>query len=242
MKVTAIKYSFLILLFFCCIAFSSAISFNFSSPSSVNLYENFSVSIFANASDIYDVKIVVQDASEKIISEIYNEGWKNPYYYLKSVFPSKSEFLIHAINYSDNAQICVKLRKSGSSSYSEACKIIKITESDTPPIPAVPSNSSNHSSSNSSQQAPDNEETQNKTSSVLLADNTEDFTPSGSYYNEKSETPNTSSSGGKIILTSNASSSNSQFITKDEKIRTGILYAFIALLIIVIIFLAMKKL
>ncbi len=206
----------------------SALEFNFNYPASVEVNENFTASLSASTSENYDVKIFVQDNSSNIIiSEIYNDGWKNPFYYIKSVFPAKTEFLIRAKNYSGNAAICARLRKIGSSSYSEKCGSINIEKAQTT------SSSSSHKSANSSSSTEDNK-------TVLSATNA-DFTPSAETQTaDKGQSVQTFDSE-RIVLTPKKSSS-SAFVSAEEKIRLFAVYAFTGLVIIIVILLAFKKL
>ncbi|MEM4271533.1 MAG: hypothetical protein QXD13_00340, partial [Candidatus Pacearchaeota archaeon] len=125
----AIKFALAFCFLFALIPFSSALKFDFASPSIASIKENISISISATTSDVYDVKIMITDATKKIIfSEIYEDKWRNPYQYIQFAFPEKSDFLIRAIKFSENVQVCIRLRKSGSSSYSELCKPIIIID------------------------------------------------------------------------------------------------------------------
>src|SRR3989338_560791 len=83
--------------FFSLIPLSSALDFQFISQAEANAKESFQASINAETSDIYDVKIFVEDSNKKIVSEIYSDIWKSGFYYLKSVFPEKKEFKVRII-------------------------------------------------------------------------------------------------------------------------------------------------
>lgn len=219
MKLTVISILFLLM------PLASALAFEFNAPDSAAVDANFSTSISAAASESYDVKIFVQDNETKItLSEIYNGGWKNPYYYLKAVFPDKTDFIIRVRNSSDNAVICARLRKTGGSSYKEECRNIEIIEANSqPPDEQPPEQTSNSNTSTKSQN--------------IIA--SEDFVPSG----EKEQISQLHQEGTseKIFLNS-GQNSKAVFITKDEKLRIYAVYAFTALAIIAIIFLVMKKL
>ena len=219
MKLTVISLLFLLM------PLASALAFEFNAPDSAAVDANFSTSISAAASEDYDVKIFVQDNETKItLSEIYSEGWKNPYYYLKAVFPDKSDFIIRIKNSSDNAVICARLRKTGGSSYNEECKNIKIIGANSQsPNEQIPEQISNSNTSAKSQN--------------LIANG--DFVPSGE--KEQFSQLNKENTSEKIFLNS-GQNSKTVFITKDEKLRIYAVYAFTALAIIAIIFLVMKKL
>ena len=119
-------------LFFISINTSLALEFQLTSPESVNAKESFTVSIEASTSEKYDVKITVQDSNKKIISEIYNDGWKNPYYYLKSIFSDQKEFKIRVTGNPGKYDICARLRKTGKTSFTEQCKEINVNQAVNP--------------------------------------------------------------------------------------------------------------
>jgi hypothetical protein len=225
MKVMAISLLILFLL-----PIASAIDFDFSSPQSVNLNESFSVSLSATTSDIYDVKILVQDNETKTtISEIYNDGWKNPFKYLLSAFPEKSEFSIRIKNYSSNAQICAQLRKPGASAYSvKKCNSIKIDKAEDSSSPQ----------SNQTEEKEDNpQENESANETLTKKEASPDFIPSSEIIKQEESHSNNE----KIILKPKTSSSENQFITKDEKMRLYAVYSFTFFAIIIIIFLALRK-
>jgi len=222
MKVTAISFLFLLV-----IPLASAISFDFNYPDSVTLNENFSVSIAATTSDVYDVKIFVQNnQTGVIISDIYNEGWKNPYYYIKSVFPEQTTFSVKVKNYSDDSAICARLRKTGSSSYSEKCGKISIE------------NTQQGSATDSSED--EESEIQEENISQNPEQTSQDFVPA-STEEEKNQVLYSPDSSEKIFL-SPKKSSESSFISSEGKLRSYVLYFFMVLVIILCIYLAFKKL
>lgn len=201
----------------------SALSFDFVSPGSVSINENFSVSISAASSDNYDVKLFVQDNETKtIISEIYNEGWKNPFYYIKSAFPSQSNFIARATNVSDKAVVCVRLRKTGGSSYTEKCKAIDISGS--------PSFEPYSESNTASDEEPQ------ETVSPINDEARIDFVPAAK---EPEQLPTDSP---REVIHLSAKSSEETFVTGKEKIRLYAVYAFTLLVSLLVIFLIFKKL
>ena len=224
MKLMAISILLLLL------PLTSAIDFAFNHPSSISINESFSISLSATTSDTYDVKIFIQiNGKEARISEIYNDGWKNSYYYVISACPEKSEFEIRVKNYSDNATICARLRKTGTTSPTYTnCSTIIINE---------PESSSNEETPET------NEEQDNSTTNIQKQETKEDFIPENnkSQENLQSSQSNTQiNSPEKIFLNSKASSSE-PFISSDEKLRLIAVYSFTAIAIIIIIFLVMKK-
>jgi hypothetical protein len=224
MKATVISIFLLFL-----IPFASALDFTLNSPDSVNLNESFSVSITATTSDIYDVKIFVQDNSTKIIiSEIYNNGWKNPFYYIKSIFPEKSEFELRAIDYSSNAALCARLRKTNSSSYSEKCNAISINQDLT-----VEEKTNNINKTTTEENRTTIQEI-NKSSTPEA-----DFIPAGSPSQNQIEPIIEDKNQERIVLTPKK---EEIFISNQEKIGLYAVYAFTFFALIIIILLSIRKL
>ncbi len=122
MKSTVISLFFFIM----AIQVASAIDFSLNSPTSTDLNEEFSVSLSAETTDIYDVKIFAIDKDSEITSLIYNDGWKNAYYYIKETFPDEKDYKIKIIHSNGNQQICARLRQTGKTSYSELCNDIEV--------------------------------------------------------------------------------------------------------------------
>lgn len=118
------------------IPFAKAIDIDFSCPGIAELNQEFNVTIRADAGAEYDVKIFVHNSSDKSVqraeinSEIMNDGkWASPWNYLLLAFPEKDVFLIRANEKSDVQQICLRMRKSGTSNFYEMCKPIEILSS-----------------------------------------------------------------------------------------------------------------
>ena len=208
----------------------SAIDFQLASPESFSLNESFDVSISASTSEIYDVKIFVHDESSKTLSEIYNDKWKNPYYYIKESFPSKTTYSIRVIETSNSYEICARLRKTGKSNYDQVCNPISISD-DKEIQDDSQENSQNESSDvqieepkNTSEESPPEETSSTQDENPLI------------------ETENTSSK--RIVLNSpkEAKTSENTFVTKQEKLRLYAVYAFTFFCIIIIILLSLRKL
>lgn len=108
--------------------FASALELSLSTPDSATLNEEFVASLTANLSinESYDVKVFVADEEKNIISEIFYDGWKSPFYYLKSIFPEQTEFKVKVVKPGKNATICARLRKSGKNSFDEKCAPIAL--------------------------------------------------------------------------------------------------------------------
>ena len=210
--------------------FSSAISFNFTAPSSISIDESFSVKISASLSENYDVKIVVEDSLGKTISQIYETSWRNPYQYIKSAFPASSEFQVRAINYSSSAQICVKLRKTNSTQYTENCNPITIN-----PIQSVNPNLAAVSEEDSKTQESPAEENLSRPSPLAINPSS-DFIPSAETFQEPAKE---NLSEEAIVLNK---PKQKEFETSSQKLRDSLVYLFALLCIFIIVYLALKKL
>jgi hypothetical protein len=97
---------------------SAGFGLTLDSPEEVKINEEFEVRIDADSSEVFDVKIFVHNSEGGIVtrdeytSEIYNDGWKDPWYYLLEAFPSKKQYTIIVPNKIAYQDICVKLRKT----------------------------------------------------------------------------------------------------------------------------------
>ena len=234
---------FMIILFF--IPLVRAIDFNFSSPSNASVGENFTVSLSSSSSEIYDVKIYLSD-SDKIISEIFYNGWKSSFYYIKSSYPSISDYMVKA-KLAGDWQLCVRLRKSDQSSYSQKCQSMQVTNS-----------TSEDSSKQKKNQSPSNPKEDNANKKIEK----ETIQSSSKLNQSKSNSQNLSLSqqenyshlqnsrineekiilSGKVSQSSNTEKESDYFKTKDEKVRLGIIYGFSIFTIIIVILLALRKL
>ena len=221
MKVTAISLLLILL------PVVSAIDFDMDYPDSVNLNDEFSVSLSAETQETYDIKLFVQNNNtNEIISRIYNDGWKNPYYYLKEVFPNNTNFMVKVTNQSDNPVLCARLRKSGATSYSEECSMIKINIEDSEDIPE----------NKTLQEAVEQENT-----SIIK---NKSLSPDFSSASEPKQEPASeiTAESSRIDLNSQSETSeNSAFLTADGKLRLLIVYSFMAFTIFIIILLIWKK-
>jgi len=131
MKVMAISLLVILL-----IGISSALEIDFEFSDEIVPGDEFEISVSADSDEIYDVKIYAYSGvkSDKK-SEIFNfveSKWQSSYYYLKEAFPDNKEFKIKLKNETEEGKgiICVKLRKTGTSSYKEECKAIVIGADD----------------------------------------------------------------------------------------------------------------
>lgn len=220
--------------FFLLLPLCSAVSFNFSSPSSVEANTEFSISLTAetSGSDTYDVKAFVNTDS-KTSSEIYDpvkSSWQSPYYYVKSIFPSQREFKLKAY-FVGETKICVRLRKTNSSASTEVCNPITVK-----PSTNSPSDGSTTSSpeNNSKHLTPKNLSSQ----SSVLPNSSSSIQPAPSQPNELQDT-------GRIVLAPKSkiiTTNPDIFVTKQEKTRLYIILAFTLLCITIIILLSLRLL
>jgi len=202
----------------------SALDLTLSSPQSVSLNEEFTVSVTAsvNSTEVYDVKILILDQEKNILSEIFNDAWKNPFYYLKSIFPSQAEFKIRATKPAENTLICARLRQSGKTPFNEKCNEIKIIASST--------NENISSESSEENKKQDEEKDEVKIESEIPAPKLP------TYQNISEQKPIKE----KIILT--AKTKPVSHITKNQLTINWIVYALLAFFAVIIILLALRKL
>ena len=106
------------------ISIVSSLDFEIDYPKEVEVNSEFLVKLSSDTNINHDLKIFVEDDSRDF-SEIYNNGWKSPFYYINNIFPEKKEFRILSHHFGETV-ICVKLRESeDKSKVSEKCdKII----------------------------------------------------------------------------------------------------------------------
>lgn len=211
------------------IPLSASLDFKFNSQQEIQMNESFKLSINADTSEIYDVKIFIQNENKEIISQIYNKGWKNPRLYLKSVFPEQSEFEVKAISFSEKTEICIRLRKTGKTSFEEKCNPISIVSQSIEKEMKTGNNNSKQG------RQPDSNKTDKNINRSKLEYNTlSTITPNPPLIKETKE---------KIILNNNLELTNPiLFTTKYQKQQLFIIYIFAAFCVIIIILLALKKL
>jgi hypothetical protein len=206
--------------------FSSSLKINFDSPSSVNINEEFTVSIDADSSDPHDVKVFVHKSSDKsiqgseYISEILDTDWSNPWFYIKEAFPDKTEFKIRVIESPGDRSICVRLRKTETETVSTECDSITIEEA--------------QDEQEHKKEEPEKVEKDEEKIEVDQLNSSSDDFPSQLSFPSSIENE-------KLLLNTNKNP-DQEIITKTEKKRTGIIYAFTALMIIIIVLLALRRL
>ena len=235
-----------------------SLEFGLDSPKTVNLNEEFTATINADTSDIYDVKIFVHEPIKKF-SEIYdNSSWRSPHLYLNSAFPEQKEFKIIS-HYQGETKICARLRKSGEISFKETCNeiIVNPASSQEPPIKSDNNSNNKDEESINDLKEPSLEETKNKEQESKQSQKQEEKTRQNKSQqqieNIASENTSSQKTQEKLvlnpkskkplrILNSSKIQNQENFTTKHEKIRLTIIYSFIAICVFIIILLALKKL
>ena len=210
----------------------SGLEFTFDSPEEAGVDEEFNVVINADpAGEIYDVKVFVyQETKSNIISEVFFDGeWKNPWFYLQGVFPVTNVYNNKVLENVGETEICVRLRKAGAGGFDEVCKDINVN-----------SGGENNAQINNSNSDSEEEEDE---------------------FNSNENKPASSQDGVGIILTSHNVIDNvdqekkkivlgfveeekveEKIITKQEKVRRGVVYSFVGFLVLLIVLLALRRL
>ena len=217
----------------------NAADLTFNTLEEVDLGKEFEVKISYLINDTYDVKIVVQDISDKkSLSEIFSDNkWTSSFYFILGVYPKIDKFQLRVKTYSDNSEICVKVRKtSDKKGAKELCKPIKIKEN----IGDDKNINVNNSNSTSNPPEKDTLDDQEK-------DDSNDKSSENQFKSGKtisSEKPAESVTPEIIFLGSDNDNKITKpvFVTKEEKIRLGVVYSFAALCIILIVLLSFNKL
>ncbi len=226
---------------------ASALDFNFSAPGQINIQEPFSVSIYSQTSESYDVKIYVVNSSNNILSESDNNGWKSSIYYIKNSFPKVSTYDIRAIKAQKDTEICVRMRKTGTE---------KTTPASCMPIIILNENSSNIQEANSEKEVAENPK---NLSGTLKTDSNQENKPDNNNKNDIPEQEQTHAINeqqekqissiksqpikeDKIILNSRKKLQEEVFVTKSERFRISLIYAFTFFIVVILVFLAWRRL
>ena len=203
-------------------ATSSAIEFTLDSPQTAKVNEPFQVTISSSSQETHDVKIIIFDSENEIISEIYNDGWKNPFYYIKSIFPEQTQFEIKPTSYSETAEICARLRVPGKSNFDQSCNLITLEKP---------------SEQQQEELSPPVENEQITSPVTPTADLPDNNLPSPQIENNPPTINNDA-----IVLNNPQSSEPNEFTSKEQNKRLYIVYAFTIFTIFIIILLALRKL
>ncbi len=219
----------------------SALEIQLNAPNSVNINEEFKVSISADTQDIYDVKIFVEDenSTSKTISQIYNGNkWQSSYYYIKQAFPSQSEFSLK-ITKTGEWNICARLRKEAQNPSAPICRLIMVLLNEKDKEKSEEKVEANQQENN---EELGKENIGNDIKNESKLENNKEIVNYN--INRSNSQINLIQAQEKIILNPKQSKKEEQqvFITKYDKIRNGIIYSFIAFCIILIILLALKRL
>ncbi len=220
--------------------FVAGINFTFDYPSEVNTGEEFEVEILAETNETLDVKIFVYDDTKEF-SEIFDgTNWKSSRYYLNGVFPSQNIFKVRS-HFIGETEICVKLRKNGGSNADSICLPIEV-------LPQEPSEDNNTYSEQNESDSEFDEDEESQDSSEESNDEDED---QSSENIDNSKVENTQSASNlnftqikqnkKIILGDNENKPD-EFVSEQEKIRTGVVYGFTGLVVLIAVLLALRKL
>ena len=239
----------------------SGIEFDFDYPSEIQADEEFEVLINFETTEIYDVKIYVYD-DVKASSEIWDgSAWKSTHFYLKDVFPNQKKFRLKAYDIGET-DICVQLRKSGSGSFDKVCDSINVLESDgsdsgSDDFNSGDNDSGNGDGENNSDDGDGGGDNKNSGSdnSGGSGSGSEGDSGSGSggengrdnYGGDWKSSDQSNGGNKKIVLNSPIVDDNSDlggevFVSKQSKVRRGVLWGFLALCVFIIALLALKKL
>lgn len=218
----------LIFLFLSILFIPLALSLTLTSPDSVSLNEEFEVSISDYAEIVCDVKIFVHTSEEEkisraqYISEIYNGGWQDPWFYLSSSYPEQKEYKIRVVSSPGDRKICLRLRNPESKEFlDEACNEITIEDESRSSEKKETKQEKEEISSNSKEPEPVQEET---------------LTPISYPENEILQ--------DKIVLNpkKDLAKTDEVLVTKNDKTRTVLIISFTGFCLILLIFLALKRL
>ena len=215
-------------------SFSSAQSLTFNYPNEVSINEEFSVVLDTSITETSDVKIFVHDSEDEsvsrgeYISEIFNSGWKDSWNYLNAVFPEQKEYKIRVTESPGARKICARLRKTGAKSLTTFCQDITVIATEKP-------KSSDEDEEESSPLSSSSNRASNKKETILPINTSSEEIPKQQALSFQND---------KIVLNSQSISSGQkeEFVTKHEKIRKGIVYGFVGLLVVIVILFSLKRL
>jgi hypothetical protein len=222
---------------------TAAFGLTLDSPEEGLINEKFEVKIDADSSELFDVKIFVHDSEGGVVtrdeytSEIYNDGWKDPWYYLLEAFPAKKQYTIIVPDKIGRQDICVKLRKTDApATIFKTCNEILVVslegkseeEEDEPVI------------------EPEPEVFEQETQEMIEKKNEppqENITLEPIVLNPPpSETPEKTEQQVETEEHALEQPEVAETTTKSETIRTWITYSFIGFAIVIIILLSLRKL
>ncbi len=251
-------------------SFVNSLEIDFNYPSEAELNAEFRASLDFEANGTYDLKIFVHNSPDakvtrdEYISNIYNSeknAWQDSWNYLAGSFPSQKEYSIKVTNSPGKRQICVRVRKTGSSSSFSKCGSITVTDVENAPNPTTnnPLGNNQINSPNNNQDSTQNAEDSldSDKENVVAKTNNEDSpvqktkenTQESQVYNDLSYNEIMNESQGqktdKIYLNpkkSNESEQSIEVTTKKSKILFMMFYAFSFIGIVVLVMLILKRL
>jgi hypothetical protein len=219
----------------------SALNIQLNSPEEVTMDEEFSVTISADTTEIHDVKVFVHNSEDdkidrnEYISEIHDGEWKDSYLYIKGSFPEDNEYKIKILESPGEREICARLRKTGTSSFSTQCNKIKILSS---------KNSEEENNKDDEKKSEDDSEDKPEDKDTIEATKSKELSSVSEETSNIQQLPNKQE---KIMLNSKSSTEekfeNSRSITTPEgNKRKFLIYGFTGFCVLIIILLAMRKL
>ncbi len=242
MKFTAISLIVSILF----ISSVSAFIFDIESPESVNVGQSFIVSIDYDTTQIYDVKIFINDSGDNIISDIYNgDEWRSSYYYIKASYPERKDYdiivpIVANKDLSGTYDICARLRRTNQTGFSDSCS--KITVNLSPGSSNDQQDEEEAEDDNDNENDEENESAEEETDEKAQ-DNTIQYRQIADNNTYNSDSSPNDYSDEKIVLNSkNDSQTSDLYISKQEKTRNWIVYSLLGISVFIIIFLALRKL
>lgn len=207
----------------------SALDFSVTAPDEASIDEEFTVTVAADTTEIYDVKVFAYSGSKSdYISQIWRDNaWKSPHFYLAGVFPGQTQFEVKITQGGSGAELCARMRKDGQSTYSEQCKALTITGA-----PASGTEEDEDEDADEENDASENDETED-------ADSLDDPTPAPAV----AITTLSADAPTKLVLNAPTAEINKrEEVTVTYKTRVGVIYAFIVFCVILVILLALRKL
>lgn len=220
--------------------FAMGAELTINAPSEIKLNEEFSVSIDADLSEQFDVKIFIHSSSDEqvsrseYISEIFNpetQEWQDSWFYIDGRFPEIKSYTLRVIESAGERNICLRLRKTGGqTSYIECVQITVAGEEN---------NNLEGEEEQEEKSETDDEEKQENNSEQESIDTENTTSQYLSYVPEKTEQKQE-----KIILNSPPIEEETVniLITKDEKIRRWIVYSFLFFAVFLLILIGLRKL
>ncbi len=204
----------------------SALSISISYPDSIKSGERFDVEVMADSDELYDVKVFVHNSDDnsisrgEYVSEIYKDGWRDSWNYLRASYPSQKIYSVKVIDSYGKLNLCARLRKTDTQTTSITCEEIYVEKT-----------VQKESESTTSDWMENLEEIE------IFSESRIDTDQLGKLQNLNSGPQE------RIILNSldKNSTQKEAIISKKEKSRNLILYSFSFILLVIVVLLALKK-